>query len=117
MKPNRHRFIMLFLAQKHNTAVAEGNAVYVHPFGKKRAQSKPYACNEAKGRKVMKRPTRKFWETRVSCLGSGNREVEVQMVFGMPRCLTFGPPFVQICDAVSVFDFWSTLSANKYAPS
>ena len=70
INPKRHGFIMLFLAQKHNTELARGNAVYVHGFGKKRAQSKHDACNKAKGRQVMKRPTRKFWETRVSCLGS-----------------------------------------------
>ena len=42
MRANRHKLLMLHFAAKRNEALESGEAVYLHPHAKKRAQ--PYAC-------------------------------------------------------------------------
>lgn len=48
MRPNRHKFLLLSLAKRHNIAMEEGNTGYLHstrrpnPFG----ASKPYSCSK-----------------------------------------------------------------------
>ena len=42
MRANRHKFLMLHFAVKHNEALEFGQAVYLRPHAKKRSQ--PYAC-------------------------------------------------------------------------
>ena len=42
MRENRHKFMMLYLAQKHNEVCAKGRPEYLHPFGCKRNVSESY---------------------------------------------------------------------------
>ncbi|CAK9057356.1 Uncharacterized protein SCF082_LOCUS30832 [Durusdinium trenchii] len=47
MRVYRHKFLLLFLATKHNQALEQKKCNYVRPIiTKKRKASKPYKCNQ-----------------------------------------------------------------------